>query len=263
MADRRDRRHAVGHGLRAVAATTTPTPRSPRHAVPRRSPVHHGRRRAADDSHAPILDVKALIVAEYYPRAGDPVRGVWAHRQALAARDAGCGRPGAGAAPADAVAVGAAPAWPARRVGRQPAHARLDGLRGRTTCAISPRRTKELLTWGSLGRAGAAPGHGTAAPGVPVRSGARALRRAGRRRGAPRGGCGADDRLGPRPRRTGRGTPGAGDRDDARGTHGSCSPTAPGPRGGAPSSGARDRASSTSVPTCRRRAAPAAWDRPR
>jgi glycosyltransferase involved in cell wall biosynthesis len=33
--------------------------------------------------------VKVLVVAEYYPRAGDPVRGVWAHRQALAARDAG------------------------------------------------------------------------------------------------------------------------------------------------------------------------------
>jgi teichuronic acid biosynthesis glycosyltransferase TuaC len=33
--------------------------------------------------------LKVLIVAEYYPRAGNPVLGVWAHRQALAARDAG------------------------------------------------------------------------------------------------------------------------------------------------------------------------------
>ena len=33
--------------------------------------------------------MKALIVAEYYPRAADPVRGIWAHRQAVAARDAG------------------------------------------------------------------------------------------------------------------------------------------------------------------------------
>jgi teichuronic acid biosynthesis glycosyltransferase TuaC len=33
--------------------------------------------------------MRALIVAEYYPRWRDPVRGVWAHRQALAARDAG------------------------------------------------------------------------------------------------------------------------------------------------------------------------------
>jgi len=33
--------------------------------------------------------VKVAIVTEYYPRAADPVLGVWAHRQALAARDAG------------------------------------------------------------------------------------------------------------------------------------------------------------------------------
>lgn len=33
--------------------------------------------------------MRVAIVAEYYPRAADPVLGVWAHRQALAARDAG------------------------------------------------------------------------------------------------------------------------------------------------------------------------------
>jgi glycosyltransferase involved in cell wall biosynthesis len=33
--------------------------------------------------------LKVLIVAEYYPRAADPVRGIWAHKQALATRDAG------------------------------------------------------------------------------------------------------------------------------------------------------------------------------
>jgi glycosyltransferase involved in cell wall biosynthesis len=33
--------------------------------------------------------VKVCVVAEYYPRPHDPVSGVWAHRQALAARDAG------------------------------------------------------------------------------------------------------------------------------------------------------------------------------
>ncbi len=33
--------------------------------------------------------MRALIIAEYYPRKRDPVRGIWAHRQALAARDAG------------------------------------------------------------------------------------------------------------------------------------------------------------------------------
>ncbi|HEX3976516.1 MAG TPA: glycosyltransferase [Solirubrobacteraceae bacterium] len=33
--------------------------------------------------------MRALVVAEYYPRASDPTLGVWAHRQAVAARDAG------------------------------------------------------------------------------------------------------------------------------------------------------------------------------
>jgi teichuronic acid biosynthesis glycosyltransferase TuaC len=33
--------------------------------------------------------VKVAVVAEYYPRQRDPVLGIWAHRQALAARDAG------------------------------------------------------------------------------------------------------------------------------------------------------------------------------
>ncbi len=32
---------------------------------------------------------KVAVVAEFYPSEGDPVLGVWAHRQALAARDAG------------------------------------------------------------------------------------------------------------------------------------------------------------------------------
>jgi teichuronic acid biosynthesis glycosyltransferase TuaC len=33
--------------------------------------------------------VKVAVVAELYPRQGDPVLGIWAHHQALAARDAG------------------------------------------------------------------------------------------------------------------------------------------------------------------------------
>ncbi|WP_037494273.1 glycosyltransferase [Solirubrobacter soli] len=33
--------------------------------------------------------MRVLVVAEYYPRAADPALGVWAHRQAVAARDAG------------------------------------------------------------------------------------------------------------------------------------------------------------------------------
>jgi glycosyltransferase involved in cell wall biosynthesis len=33
--------------------------------------------------------MKILVVAEFYPSSRDPVMGIWAHRQALAARDAG------------------------------------------------------------------------------------------------------------------------------------------------------------------------------
>src|SRR3954463_5756547 len=33
--------------------------------------------------------MRVVVVAEYYPRAADPALGIWAHRQALAARDAG------------------------------------------------------------------------------------------------------------------------------------------------------------------------------
>ena len=33
--------------------------------------------------------MRVCVIAEYYPRPHDPVSGVWAHRQALAARDAG------------------------------------------------------------------------------------------------------------------------------------------------------------------------------
>src|SRR3954451_23777735 len=36
-----------------------------------------------------VAGVKVAVVAEFYPSDRDPVLGVWAHRQALAARDAG------------------------------------------------------------------------------------------------------------------------------------------------------------------------------
>jgi teichuronic acid biosynthesis glycosyltransferase TuaC len=37
----------------------------------------------------PERPLRVCVVAEFYPRADDPVLGVWAHRQAVAARDAG------------------------------------------------------------------------------------------------------------------------------------------------------------------------------
>ena len=33
--------------------------------------------------------MRVAIVAEWYPSPADPVHGIWAHRQAVAARDAG------------------------------------------------------------------------------------------------------------------------------------------------------------------------------
>ena len=33
--------------------------------------------------------MRVAVVAEWYPSPGDPVLGIWAHRQAIAARDAG------------------------------------------------------------------------------------------------------------------------------------------------------------------------------
>src|SRR4051795_11486647 len=33
--------------------------------------------------------MRIVVAAEYYPRRADPVLGIWAHRQAMAARDAG------------------------------------------------------------------------------------------------------------------------------------------------------------------------------
>ena len=53
--------------------------------VPRRAPLPDGRRSPAHARHPPTL-VKVAVVAEFYPRQRDPVLGVWAHRQALAAR---------------------------------------------------------------------------------------------------------------------------------------------------------------------------------
>jgi teichuronic acid biosynthesis glycosyltransferase TuaC len=40
-------------------------------------------------SRAAPMRPRVVVVAEFYPSRRDPVLGIWAHRQALAARDAG------------------------------------------------------------------------------------------------------------------------------------------------------------------------------
>ncbi len=104
--------------------------------------------------------MRVAIVAEYYPRASDPVLGVWAHRQALAARDAGADvrvlvlhRP---LPPLAAVKRGDLAA--ARAALRQPRRAQLDGIEIEYVPYLSPPRPWSYGAWGawaapSLGRA--------------------------------------------------------------------------------------------------------------
>src|SRR3954452_16432900 len=82
-----------------ASGTTSRPPRSPapwtasrpRSAMsrPRRSASTSSRRSAGARRPNNLHAVRVAVVAEYYPRAANPVLGVWAHRQALAARDAG------------------------------------------------------------------------------------------------------------------------------------------------------------------------------
>src|SRR5947209_7638730 len=95
--------------------------------------------------------MRVLVLAEYYPRAADPVSGVWAHRQALAAAGAG----------ADVrVLVLHRPIPPLTSVRRldldravavvaQSRQATLDGLRVDYLRYISPPRAISYRTWGA------------------------------------------------------------------------------------------------------------------
>lgn len=95
--------------------------------------------------------MRVAVVAEFYPRAADPVLGVWAHRQALAAREAG----------ADIrVIVLHRPVPPkaALKGGRvseilapfaQPRHATLDGLDVSYVRFFAPPRGRTYGSWGA------------------------------------------------------------------------------------------------------------------
>jgi len=117
--------------------------------------------------------VRVCVVAEYYPRRRDPASGVWAHRQALAARDAGAEiarvlvleRP----LPSADTVREAARGRPARLVGELSQHRRqartetLDGIEVEYVPYVSPPRERSYSRWhrfaarplaGALGRAG-------------------------------------------------------------------------------------------------------------
>ena len=96
--------------------------------------------------------MRVLVVAEFYPRREDPVLGVWAHRQAIAARDAGADvrvvvlqR----VVPAKAdVSSGAGLRSLGRKL-RQPREDVLDGIPIRYVKFASPPRGMSYGTWGA------------------------------------------------------------------------------------------------------------------
>jgi glycosyltransferase involved in cell wall biosynthesis len=95
--------------------------------------------------------LRVAVVAEYYPRRRDPVLGIWAHRQALAARDAG----------ADVrVLVLERPVPPSASlkrpwtlpgavasIVRQPKRDELDGIEVRYVRFVAGDRNKTYATW--------------------------------------------------------------------------------------------------------------------
>jgi glycosyltransferase involved in cell wall biosynthesis len=95
--------------------------------------------------------MRVLIVAEYYPRATDPTLGVWAHRQAVAARDAGADvrvlvlhRPLPPLADVRRLRVQAV-----RDALRQPLHEVIDGMRVDYLRYLSPPRPWSYASWGA------------------------------------------------------------------------------------------------------------------
>ncbi|MCU0314834.1 MAG: glycosyltransferase [Solirubrobacteraceae bacterium] len=94
--------------------------------------------------------MKVLIVAEFYPRAEDPVLGIWAHEQARAAAAAGAEVrvlvlhrviPPAATPPRERLGA-------ALRLARHPRELELDGVRARYVRYVSPRKDRSYGAWG-------------------------------------------------------------------------------------------------------------------
>jgi glycosyltransferase involved in cell wall biosynthesis len=95
--------------------------------------------------------MRALVLAEYYPRAADPTLGVWTHRQTLAAREAGAEvrvlvlhRPLPPLAALRALDLSAI-----RDSIRQPRTAVLDGIEVEYLRYLSPPRPWSYASWGT------------------------------------------------------------------------------------------------------------------
>lgn len=94
--------------------------------------------------------MRVAVVTEYYPRAGDPVLGVWAHRQAVAAQEAGADvrvivlyRPIPPMSTPRRQLLGAT-----REALRQPRHTTLDGIPVQYVRFVSPQRDRSYGSWG-------------------------------------------------------------------------------------------------------------------
>ena len=152
------RRRDPGPPPRPPPAATTGRRRSPRRGAFLADRPYVTRAEAAHRRAHTVSSVKVAVSAEFYPRGDDPVLGVWAHRQAMAARDAG----------ADVrVLVLHRPVPPLRYAGRGP---RRGGRRTRAAAPAAARRSStaspsstcrsssaaaaaQLRTWGALGGA--------------------------------------------------------------------------------------------------------------
>lgn len=98
--------------------------------------------------------MKALVVAEFYPSRRDPVMGIWAHRQALATREAGAEVqvlvlhrliP-----PRSSLSAGASEAAGAfSRLVREPRTQIRDGLTVTYVPYVSPPRERSYAAWGA------------------------------------------------------------------------------------------------------------------
>jgi glycosyltransferase involved in cell wall biosynthesis len=94
--------------------------------------------------------MKVCVVSEFYPRAADPVLGIWAHEQAIAARDAGADVrvlvlhrpiPPRSTAPADVPRA-------LRTMLAQPPRAELDGITIDYVRFFAPPRPRSYGSWG-------------------------------------------------------------------------------------------------------------------
>ena len=192
--------------------------------------------------------VNVAVVAEFYPRAHDPVLGIWAHRQALAARDAGADvrvlvlhRP--------IPPLATAPRARGRetlRLLRQPRRATLDGIEVELRAASSsPPRAAHLRVLGRVGGPAAGGRAAAPAPRASRSTSSTPTTPSRRRRRPPRADRRAARRLRARrrrlPHRPSRRRPGGG-RGARSPRRGSCSPTAPGSSGARRALGARAHA---------------------